>query len=46
MFEDVDLENFSVNEGKVECNNPECDYWVPEGMEYLTASHNCEEWAE
>lgn len=30
------------NEGKAHCPTEDCDWWVPEGMEYLYESHDCE----
>ena len=32
-------------DGSAHCPEPDCDWSVPEGMEYLATAHDCEEWA-
>ncbi|QLH78144.1 hypothetical protein HZS55_12890 [Halosimplex rubrum] len=39
-------DNFELRDGQYHCTNPDCDWWVPEGMEYLADDHDCEEWRE
>ena len=35
------VEDLIHSDGEAHCPNEECDWWVPEGMEYLFDSHDC-----
>jgi len=39
-------DDFELRGGEYHCTNSDCDWWVPEGMEYLAHDHDCDEWAE
>jgi len=39
-------EDFHYENGQYHCSNEDCDWWVPEGMEYMSEKHDCEEYAE
>lgn len=38
--------DFHYENGQYHCSNDECDWWVPEEMEYLAEDHDCEEYAD
>jgi len=41
----MSMDGFELQDGEFHCVNEACDWWVPEGMEYLAEGHDCAEWA-
>lgn len=39
---DRDPSELIHSEGQAHCPNEECEWWVPEGMEYTYRSHRCD----
>lgn len=39
-----DNKNYEINDGRAVCKY--CDYWVPEGMEYMMVEHHKEQCKE
>lgn len=42
MTTNLHPDDLVVEDGRATCPDPDCEWWVPSGMEYLAAEHDCE----
>ena len=42
MASDLKADDLVEEDGRAKCPEPNCDWWVPAGMEYLAAEHDCD----